>query len=145
LEDGDIGDTLPWSAMRFFGWHLSCCLEVRGWRTSIHKVTSRNFLPSLRELYDMFFHCETSHIYSRYIQYIYTVYNVSSTLCVRRRSGHPEFIRSFYVTFVPAFRVFTSVWYIHIQYVSRSVFKKYGVQKYCTLYVYSKPSLGAAN
>jgi hypothetical protein len=62
VEDGEIGDTLSWSAVRFFVLHLSCCFEVRGWRTSCHNVTSRNFLPGLRDFNDMFFHCETSHI-----------------------------------------------------------------------------------
>jgi len=52
VEVCEIGDTLSWSAMRFFVWHLSCCLEVRGWRTSCHNVTSRNFLPSLRDFND---------------------------------------------------------------------------------------------
>jgi hypothetical protein len=59
----EIGDTLSWSAARFFVWHLLCCLEVRGWRTSCHKVTSRNFLLSLRALYDMFEKRETSYTF----------------------------------------------------------------------------------
>jgi hypothetical protein len=67
VEVCEIGDTLSWSAMRFFVLHLSCCLDVRGWRTSCHKVTSRNFLLSLRALYDMYEKRETSYTVCVYI------------------------------------------------------------------------------
>ena len=81
VEVCEIGDTMSWSAVRFFVLRLSCCLEVRGWRTSCHKVTSRNFLLSLRALYDMYKKDETSYtillpLYVLYILYTKVVYMV---------------------------------------------------------------------
>jgi hypothetical protein len=53
VEVCEIGDSLSWSAVPFFVWHSSCCLEVRGCRVECNTVTSRDFVPSLRAMYDI--------------------------------------------------------------------------------------------
>jgi hypothetical protein len=59
-EDGEIVIAPSWSTTLFFVWHSSCCLEVRRWRTSCHKVTSCNFLLILCD-FNGFFIVKQSH------------------------------------------------------------------------------------
>jgi hypothetical protein len=35
VEVCETSDTMSWLAVRFFVLRLSCCLEVRGWRTHL--------------------------------------------------------------------------------------------------------------
>lgn len=63
LEVCRISNTLSWSAVPFFVWRLSCSLVVRGCRVGGNKVTSLDFILSLRTLYDTYPKCETSYTF----------------------------------------------------------------------------------